>query len=48
MRAALAQIGTALRAFARGFLGLATTAPRESEAWHAHQQERAERRTPCC
>jgi hypothetical protein len=48
MRAALTRAGQALRAFARGFLGLAAPAPRESEAWHAHQRERAERRTPCC
>ena len=48
MRATLARAANALRAFARGFLGLAAPTPRESEAWHAHQRERAARRTPCC
>ncbi|HVH18065.1 MAG TPA: hypothetical protein VNF72_07185 [Myxococcota bacterium] len=48
MRAALRQGWLALRAFARGFTGLAAPMPRESEAWHAHQRERAARRTPCC
>jgi hypothetical protein len=48
MRVALSRTILALRAFARGFLGLATPTPHESEAWHAHQRERAARRTPCC
>jgi hypothetical protein len=48
MRAALRRGWRALRAFARGFTGLAATPPQESRAWHDHQRERAARRTPCC
>jgi hypothetical protein len=48
VRSALARWTLALRSFVRGFLGLATPPPREPEALHAHHDERARKRTPCC
>jgi hypothetical protein len=48
MRTVLRRGWLALRAFARGFVGLAAPLPRESHAWHAHQRERAAKRTTCC
>ena len=48
MRAWLVRAGAALRAFARGFTGLATPPPRERDALHAHHAHRASTRTPCC
>ena len=48
MKAALTRFGVALRAFARGFLGLAAPPPQESRALHQHFDEKARGRTPCC
>ena len=48
MRATLARMGSALRAFARGFLGLAAPPPQEPCALHRHFDEKARGRTPCC
>jgi hypothetical protein len=48
VRPALARAAAALRAFARGFLGLAAASPREPEALHRHLDERARKRTTCC
>jgi hypothetical protein len=48
MRAAWSRAAAALRAFARGFLGLAAPPPREPERLQRHFDERARGRTPCC
>jgi hypothetical protein len=44
----LRRAATALRDFARGFLGLATPLPRETGAARARLRETAERRPRCC
>jgi hypothetical protein len=48
MRSALLRAARNLRAFARGFLGLAAPPPRDPRAARAHHRERARTRTPCC
>jgi hypothetical protein len=48
MRAALRSGWLALRAFARGFTGLAAPPPQEPQALHRHFDEKARGRTPCC
>jgi hypothetical protein len=48
MRAWLTRAGAALRAFARGFTGLATPPPRNASGAREHLCRKAEGRTPCC
>ena len=48
MRAWLARAAGALRAFARGFTGLAAPPPRDPRAAREHLCQKAHGRTPCC
>jgi hypothetical protein len=38
----------AVRAFARGYLGIATPVPRDAAAARAHLEDAAKRRPHCC
>jgi hypothetical protein len=48
MRAALRRSIAALRSFASGFLGLATSPPRDAAGARLHLEEKSRNRTPCC
>ena len=48
MRAALRRTLANLRAFARGFLGLATPLPHDAHSTRARFRDAERKRTPCC
>src|SRR5262249_20263056 len=48
MRAWLQRARRAVRAFRRGFTGLASPPPKTSRALHEHLDRRERGRTPCC